>query len=489
MTADVAGLWAALTGVRDDPVLTTLDLPDGPQLLPSVHRVRAAALATVATATLAVAVFGAERTGGPGAVPPPVRVGGREAEVAFRSERYLRLDGRTGRLWEPLSGDYRSVDGWVRLHANFAHHVDAACRALEVPPRRDAVAAALARWRAVEAEDAVIAAGGAAGALRTAQEWADHPHRAVLAARPVIDVRRIDGSTPAVGARTAVPPTGRGGRPGRPLAGLRVLDLTRMIAGPVAGRVLTSWGADVLAVRGPHLPTVPWLDLDNGFGKRWRLLDLRAADDRDAFLTLVRRADAVVQSYRPGALDRWGLGASDLAAVRPGLGHVSVSAYGDTGPWAGRRGFDSVVQLVTGLADTAMRATGSDRPVPLPGQVLDHAAGWLAAAGVVETVRRARRDGGSWRADVTLAGVAGWLDGLGRVDAATVAATPDPGLDDVADLLTGMHTSAGLLRYVRPPGTIGRTAPLWESPSPFPPPDPVTPDPVTREPAEPEPRP
>jgi len=485
MTADVAGLWTALTGVRDDPVLAALDLPeapDGPQFLPSVHRVGAAAVATVATATLAVAVFGAERTGGPGAVPPPVRVGHREAEVAFRSERYLRLDGRTTRFWEPLSGDYRTADSWVRLHANFAHHADAACRALGAPPERDAVAAVLSRWRAVEAEEAVIAAGGAAGALRTAQEWRDHPHRAALCARPVIDVRRIDGPAPSVTGWAAASRTARGGRPGRPLTGLRVLDLTRMIAGPVAGRVLTSWGADVLAVRAPHLPTVPWLDLDNGFGKRWRLLDLRAAGDRDAFLALVRRADAVVQSYRPGALDRWGLGAADLAAVRPGLGHVSVSAYGDTGPWAARRGFDSLVQLVTGLADTAMRITGADQPVPLPGQVLDHAAGWLAAAGVVETVRRARRDGGSWRADVTLAGVAGWLDGLGRVDAATVAATPDPGLDDVADLLTGMHTPAGPLRYVRPPGTIAGTAPLWESPSPFPLPDPVAPDPVAPDP-------
>jgi len=368
-----------------------------------------------------------------------------------------------------VSGDYPTADGWVRLHANFAHHAEAACRALGTAPRREDVARALLRRPAVEVEQAVTDAGGAAAALRPGAEWAAHPQAAVIAARPVVEVTRVADGDPAPSRR----PAGRSGRVGRPLAGLRVLDLTRIIAGPSAGAVLTSWGADVLAVRAPHLPTIAWADVDTGFGKRLRLLDLRDRDDHATLLDLVRRADVLLHSYRPGALDRLGFGAAELAAVRPGLGHVSISAYGEDGPWGGRRGFDSLVQLATGLAHTAGHAAGTDRPVPLPAQVLDHAAGRLAAAAVVETARRSRRDGGSWRAHVTLAGVARWLDGLGRVDPATVAATPDPGPDDVADRTAGMRTLAGELRYVRPPGTIGGVAPRWESPSPFPAPAPA----------------
>ena len=465
--AQARALWAALTGEPDAaaaaaPAALTVDDPGG-EVLPSVFRVGTAAAAAVGTATLAAAVFGAERVGGPGAEPPPVHVDLRHAAIAFRSERYLRLGGRSATMWEPLTRDYPTSDGWIRLHANFAHHASAACRALGTPADRDAVAAALLDRLSVDAEQAVIDAGGAAGALRTAEEWADHEQSVAVAARPVVDVRPVAAGGPVRPGRWV---GGRSGRAGRPLAGLRVLDLTRVIAGPVAGRVLASWGADVLAVRAPHLPTVAWTDVDTGFGKRLRLLDLRDGDDHAAFLDLVRRADVVLQSYRPGALDRLGLGAADLAAVRPGLGYVSVSAYGDTGPWAGRRGFDSLVQLVTGIADAGRRAAGAGSPVPLPAQVLDHGAGWLAAAAAIETVRRARRDGGSWSADVTLAGVAHWLDGLGRVEAG--ASAVDPGPDDVSGLLSSMRTVAGEVRYVRPPGLIDGVAPGWESASPFP---------------------
>jgi crotonobetainyl-CoA:carnitine CoA-transferase CaiB-like acyl-CoA transferase len=467
---ELAPVWAALTGNDGGPAteaVTVTGMPEGsagPEVLPSVFRIGTAAAVAVGAATLAAAVFGAERVGGPGAQPPPVDVDLREAALSFRSERYLRVDGQPAPRGEPLTGDYPTSDGWIRLHCDFPHHAEAACLALGVPAGRAEVARALLDRLAVDAEQAVIDVGGAAGALRSPREWADHAQSVAIAARPVVDVRRVaSGDTPRPRSAGA-----RSGRRARPLAGLRVLDLTRVIAGPVAGRVLTAWGADVLAIRCPHLPTVAWLDVDTGFGKRLRLLDLRDGDDRSAFLDLVRGADVVLQSYRPGALDRLGFSPADLAAVRPGLGHVSVSAYGDAGPWAGRRGFDSLVQLVTGLADVGRLAAGVDRPVPLPAQALDHAAGWLAAAAVIETARRARSRGGSWRADVTLAGVAHWLDGLGRVDAATAAATPDPGPEDVADRSSTMRVPGGDVRYVLPPGRIDGTAPSWESPSPFP---------------------
>jgi crotonobetainyl-CoA:carnitine CoA-transferase CaiB-like acyl-CoA transferase len=396
--AVLAGLWSGLTGDHADPAVEAVELSGTDPVLPSIYRIGTAAVAAVGTATLAAAVFGAERTRGFGVTPAPVRVDVREAVTAFRSERYLRVNGRAGPTWEPLSGNYPAADGWVRLHCNFPHHERAACRALGVEADREAVTRAVADRLAVDVEQAVIDAGGAAGALRTGQQWAEHEQSVVIAGRPLLalePVVDVAGPTSADrGGGWSAGRTGRSGRSGRPLAGVRVLDLTRVIAGPVAGRVLASWGADVLAVRAPHLPTVPWLDVDTGFGKRLRLLDFRGRGDREVFLELVRRADVVVQSYRPGALDRLGLGPTELAAARPGLGQVSVSAYGATGPWGGRRGFDSVVQLVCGIADAGMRAAGADRPVPLPAQVLDHTAGWLAAAAAIETVRRARRTAG-----------------------------------------------------------------------------------------------
>jgi crotonobetainyl-CoA:carnitine CoA-transferase CaiB-like acyl-CoA transferase len=431
--------------------------------LPSVFRVGTAAVTVVTSALRASAGLWAD---GGATELPAVRVGVREAVAAFRSERYLRLAGTAGNLWEPLSGDYRTSDGWVRLHCNFPHHAAAACQVLGVAPERDAVTRSVATRNALDVEQAVTGAGGAAAALRTGAEWAAHPQAVAIASTPVISMHRSDDGPPS---RPHAP--GRvfaAGSPDRPLTGVRVLDLTRVIAGPVCGRVLSCLGAQVLCVRAPHLPTMAWIDVDTGFGKRLRWLDLRRTEDREVFVDLVRHADVVVQSYRPGALDRLGLGPAELAAIRPGLGHVSISAYGQTGPWAGRRGFDSLVQMVTGIADAGMRAAGADHPVPLPAQVLDHAAGWLAAAAAIDAIRRARSEGGSWRAQVTLAGVARWLDSLGRLDPAVGLAAPDPGPEDVADLMATMWTPAGELSYVRPPGTLGGLPLSWDSPTPFP---------------------
>jgi crotonobetainyl-CoA:carnitine CoA-transferase CaiB-like acyl-CoA transferase len=256
---------------------------------------------------------------------------------------------------------------------------------------------------------------------------------------------------------------GRLGPSTRPLAGVRVLDLTRIIAGPNAGRVLAAYGADVTMVRSPVLPTIRGLDLDLSFGKALRFLDLRSDAGRAAFLDLVRGADVVLQSYRPGALAALGLGAQELAAVNPGLVHVSISAYGAEGPWGGRRGFDSLVQMVVGIAEEGRRAAEAERPVPLPAQVLDHAAGWLAAAGAVEALNR----GGGLAVDVSLAGVADALDALGRRDPAVGLAVADPGLSDVEDLLLRTPSAAGLLTHVRFPGRVAGAEFGWSGPPPI----------------------
>ena len=478
--------------------------------LPSVFRVgEFAAWAVTAAHTQAAAYF-ATRNGLQ--TMPQVTVGTREAAIAFRSERYLRVDGEAAFEWAPLSGDYETADGWLRLHCNFDHHAEIACRVLGAPQDRAAVEAAVRRRGRFELEDAIAEAGGVAAAMRTRQEWLAHPHSATVAARPVVAMTPLagDGVFAAecgiVGARSGADATGArsdagvadgagaagvgaaGGagygsgaagaaagrvfatEPGtpaaaaspRPLSGIRVLDLTRIIAGPNAGRVLAGYGADVTMVRSPVLPTIRGLDLDLNFGKALRFLDLRSGAGRSAFLDLVRGADVVLQSYRPGALAGLGLGPAELAAVNPGLVYVSISAYGSGGPWGGRRGFDSLVQMAVGIAEEGMRAGGAERPVPLPAQVLDHGAGWLAAAGAVEALRR----GGGLAVDVSLAGVGHALDALGRLDPAVGLAVPDPALSDVDDLLLRSQSGAGTLTHVRFPGSVAGAELGWSGPPP-----------------------
>jgi crotonobetainyl-CoA:carnitine CoA-transferase CaiB-like acyl-CoA transferase len=416
---------------------------DGPgdvdrPVLASKYRVDEAAVATVAAATLAVGRLWRLR-GGPA---PRVRVDARHAALAFRSERYLRVDGAAPPIWADLSGDYRAADGWVRLHANYPAHRAAIGRALEVPEDRDRVAAAVAERAARDVEDAVFAAGGAAAALRTPREWADHEQGTATARLPLVAMRRV-GDCPPLPLSPA----------GRPLETVRVLDLTRVIAGPVAGRTLAGYGADVLRVGADHLALVPTLVTETGFGKRFCHLDLRTTAGRDRLRGLVAEADVLVQAYRPGALDALGFGPRDCAALRPGLVYVSLSAWGRAGPWRHRRGFDSLVQLATGIA-------WSDAgPVPLPAQALDHGTGWLAAFAAVEGLRRRHTVGGSWYAELSLARTARWLDGLGRSPAPYPA---EPGYP--AELTSTMDSSFGVLTYVRPPGALDGCTPGWRSP-------------------------
>ncbi|MFC4535888.1 CoA transferase [Sphaerisporangium dianthi] len=251
---------------------------------------------------------------------------------------------------------------------------------------------------------------------------------------------------------------------GRPLEGVRVLDLTRVIAGPVATRTLAAYGAEVLRVGAAHLPEVPGLVISTALGKRSCEIDLRTPEGAAAFRELVASADVVVQSYRPGALARLGFGPRELAAMRAdamgarrGLVCVDISAYGSRGPWAGRRGFDSLVQMACGIAHE--QGEGA-RPVPLPAQVLDHATGWLAALGAIAGLLRSEREGGSWHVELSLARTALWLDGLGRVDG---MAAPEP---RVGDLLEEMESSFGKLTYVRAPGAVADVRPFWSAPPP-----------------------
>jgi CoA-transferase family III len=417
--------------------------------LPSVFRVGTAAAGCIG-ATLAAA---AELWRLRGGRLSPARLDVREAAISFRSERYLRLGGRALELWDPLSGDYQAGDGrWVRLHCNYAHHRRAAAAALGAAEDRPAVAAAVGSIPAAAAEERVVSAGGCAAMMRTLQEWRRHPQCSALAQRPLVDVWRLGGGD-------------RSGQPllpaGRPLERIRVLDLTRVIAGPVCGRVLASLGAEVLRVGAGHLPDADLVVIDTGFGKRFCHLDLRTEPGQEALRGLVRECDVFLQGYRPGALARRGFGMDAIAELRPGVVCVSISAYGGTGPWGARRGFDSLVQMVTGIAHEGAAAAGVDEPRPLPAQALDHGTGWLAALGVIAALIRRREEGGSWAVELSLARTSQWLDGLGRINGLDAR---DPTLDDVADLLDTIATPFGEVTHVRPPGSMAGNEPRWETP-------------------------
>src|SRR5262245_51570293 len=445
----LTGVWTAAGMPAGE--LSAARLTGRDPALPSIFRVTTAASASIAAATLGAAGLLADRNR---ERLREVRVDALHAAVAFRSERHVRLlDGVMGGLWDPLAGDYRSADGWIRLHTNYPHHRAAALHVLGVAPERAAVASAVARRSAEELETAVLAAGGVAGALRARDEWRAHAHGARVADCPLVAIEAGEVCAPVVLPAAE-----------RPLAGIRVLDLTRVIAGPVATRFLAAHGADVLRIDAPGFDEAPAIAIDGGFGKRSASLDLRSPEGRAIFERAVRAADVVVHGYRPGALSGLGYSAARLAALRPGLVIGRLSAYGPAGPWALRRGFDSLVQMVSGLAEEGRRAAGETAPVSLPCQALDHASGYLLACGVLIGLRRRQREGRSWRIAVSLARTARWLDDLGRVNAGLDV--PEPGAPEVQKYLRGDATPWGRVEHASCPGAIDGAPPRWEHPPP-----------------------
>ncbi|MFJ9116616.1 CoA transferase [Streptomyces sp. NPDC102394] len=407
---------------------------------------RELARACVGACALAAAELGARRAGL--ARVPRVRVDDGAVATAFHSERHLRVDGRTPVVFAPLSRFWRTADGWVRTHANYPHHRARLLDVLGTPEDVAAVEAALARRSSLEVEEAVYEAGGLAVALRTPKEWAAHEQAAEVRRRPLVERGRLD-SAPA----RVLPPLD--GPVLLPAAGLRVLDLTRVLAGPVATRTLALLGADVLRLDPPDLPELPDQHADTGFGKRSALLDLGA--DRRAFDDLLARADVVVTGYRPGALDRFGLSPEALAERRPGLVVAQVSAWGAYGPWAGRRGFDSLVQVATGIA--ALEGS-PERPGALPAQALDHGTGYLLAAAVLRALTEQSYDGGGRSVRLALARTAGWL-----VDGVEAGGHGEAAYDGPEPWLTETDSALGRLRHALPPVSFDGGPAGWARPS------------------------
>ncbi len=425
----------AATAVDEAPVEMVGDDP----VLPVRYRIAAAA--TAALGALGIAVTG--MTG----KAQRIRVDARAAAISLRSARYLHIDGKPlPSPWDPLSGFYPVLDGWMSIHCNFPNHRDAALRVLGTPAERERAEAASHSWHGPALEDAIHAAGGCAGYVRSHGQWQQHPQADAIASQPLIEISRIGDA----------PPQARAGA--RPLGGVRVLDLTRVLAGPTCGKSLAEHGAEVLKISAAHLPDSGLVELDTGIGKRSARLDLRS--ESEVLRSLMRDADVFVQSYRPGTLGARGFSPEAVAAMRPGIVYASLSAWGDTGPWRERRGFDSIVQAVSGIA----HAHGdSAKPRLLPVSAIDYVSGYLMAFGVCVALARRARIGGSWLVRVALARVGKWIVDQGSVP--TYAGIPEElPRAELERLMAEMDAPDGRIRYLKPILELSETPPFFARP-------------------------
>jgi crotonobetainyl-CoA:carnitine CoA-transferase CaiB-like acyl-CoA transferase len=383
----------------------------------------------------------------------------RQATASLRSGHYMKLgDGEVSHARNTIMGVYPTKDGrWSYLHCNFPNHRTAALSVLGVPEDRAAVARAVLNWNAPDLEEAIIAAKGAGGMVRTHTEWAKHPQAVAIAALPLMEIVRIGDSPPEK------LPDGN-----RPLSGIRVLDLTRVLAGPTCARTLAEHGADVLKITGAHLPNLGYQEFDTGHGKLSAHLDLREQRDVDTLRGLVRETDVFSQGYRPGTLGNRGLSPEELAAIRPGLVYVSLCAFSHAGPWASRRGFDTVVQTVSGITSRQAEIVPGKTPGPqfYPVSAIDYCTGYLMAFGAMVALARRAREGGSWLVRISLAQVGKWIVDRGEVPAD--AARDAPAEFTPAELerwSTVTETPSGRLRHLMPVVQLSETPPYWARPS------------------------
>jgi crotonobetainyl-CoA:carnitine CoA-transferase CaiB-like acyl-CoA transferase len=424
----------ALSG-GDDPVF------------PTPWRVGRAGSAALGAIGLAASDLWRQRTGR----AQEIAIDLRAAAASLRSNTYVLKDGKRPLSWDPLSGHYPTRDGrHMFLHTNHPHHRAGALRiAGAASDDREALATAVTKWDGLAIEEAIAAGGCVGGLTRSRAEWTAHPHGQAVARLPLMDIVKIGEAPPR-----PLPPGSR------PLSGVRVVDLTRVLAGPTCGRVLAEHGADVLHVTAPHLPYQAELLMDTGHGKRCTFIDLREQAGIDALKALVSEADVFTQGYRPGTIAARGFAPEAMAALRPGIVCVSLCAYGHEGPWASRRGFDSIVQNVTGLAAAN---SSLEKPRNLPVQALDYVAGYLAALGAMVALARRVEQGGSWLVRVSLVQVAHWIASLDTVEATGTAA--DLPAEELALLTMESDGPLGHLRHLKPVIQMSETPAFYAKPA------------------------
>jgi crotonobetainyl-CoA:carnitine CoA-transferase CaiB-like acyl-CoA transferase len=436
------------------PPPVTVEIEGQDPIFPLPFRIGEAGAAVIAASGAMAAELWRMRTGR----RQQVRVAVDAAAAAMRSQQYLQRDKPsdepTPQTIRGLNQDiYRTRDDrWVYLHRGFPHHRARIAALLDGADDADSLARAVRQWDAADLENAVVRAGACAGMARSHDEWLAHEQGAAIERLPLFEVIRVGESPPE-----ALP------EGPRPLSGIRVIDVTRVLAGPMCARTLAEHGADVLRIGTTLLPNNEQQNIDTGHGKRSTVLDLTSEAGAAQLRTLIREADVFSQGYRPGSLAGRGFGVADLAAMRPGIIYVQLSAFSHEGPWRGRRGFDTLVQVVSGMA---LEYAQDGRPRLLPVSVLDYCTGYLAAFGVMVALSRRAREGGNYLVRVSLAQTARWVKGLGRVPPDLAAAAPaDLPPERIAQLSTTADTPDGRLRFLAPVAQLSETPARWERPA------------------------
>ncbi|QZD70004.1 CoA transferase [Pseudomonas sp. 3-2] len=444
-----------LTSIQAALGLSRMPIPfTGEGALPSAFAVTDLACASIAAAGQAVAELLQQQTGH----LPEVEVDRRLASFWFATS--LRPIGwEAPPLWDPVAGDYATRDGWIRLHTNAPHHRTAAESVLGTCVDRAAMAAKVAQWASADLEQAVVETKGCAAEMRSWEQWQQHPQGLAVNAEPLVhfsDGEEQD-SQPWQGSVA------------RPLAGLKVLDLTRVLAGPTASRFLAGLGAIVLRIDPPTW-NEPGVVPEVTLGKRCARLDLHEPADRAVFESLLKDADILLHGYRADALEHLGFGVERRRQLAPGLIDVCLNAYGWSGPWQNRRGFDSLVQMSSGIAEAGQRWKQADKPTPLPVQALDHATGYLMAASVLRLLAERLRSGRGGSARLSLARTAKLLveHGAGTDEALRPEEVKDQSLQmehtpwgPARRLQTPLRIAGAPLQWALPATELGSHRPQW----------------------------
>ena len=424
-------------------------------LLPTSFRITDTSTAALGAVGLAVSDLWESRTGR----RQEVTVDARRATASLRSGKYMHMDdSHVSTERNTVMGVYPTKDGrWSYLHCNFPNHRAAALSVLGVSEDRDAVTKAVATWNAQDLEEAIIAAKGAGGMVRTIEEWAKHPQAAAIGSLPLMEIVKIGEAPPE-----ALP------EGNRPLSGVRVLDLTRVLAGPTCARTLAEHGSDVMKITAGHLPNIGYQEYDTGHGKLNAQLDLRDDSALETLRGLVRQTDVFSQGYRPGTLGGRGLSPEELAELRPGIVYISLSAFSHEGPWASRRGFDTVVQTVSGITSRQGDLFPGATPGPqfYPVSAIDYLTGYLMAFGGMVALNKRVHEGGSWLVRISLAQVGRWLVSQGEIPESQLQNVPAEFTpEEVASWSTVSDTPMGKLGHLGPVLGLSETPTRWARPS------------------------
>ncbi len=417
-------------------------------VLPSRFRIAEAGAAAIAATGLLAADLFFQRTN----KKQEIKIDIKKAACAMRSNMYMSIRTQlTKDPWSPLSGFYKTrEENYIQLHCNFPHHATGVAKVLTCAEAKSAIAEKILKWEGQELEDALAAANMCAGLVRTPVQWAGHPQAKAIASLPLLEIIKIGESTPEP-LMTAI----------RPLSDIKVLDLTRVIAGPITGRTLAEHGATVMQISSPNLPNIESLVIDTGIGKLACFLDLTNVNEKQQLKELIQRSDIFCQAYRPGALAARGFSPLELAAIRPGIIYVDLSAYSHLGPWAERRGFDSLVQSVSGIA---YEHAGGLPPKHLPAQVIDYLSGYLGAFGAMVALQRRAIEGGSYHVRLSLAQTGHWFSKLGRITDESIMQVKIPGTDDIPDYLELHESKFGIVEHLSPVVEMSQTPAHWELP-------------------------